>query len=222
MLSIEAVTHARQEASKSNVPAGGVVGGNRELHRSNYERGMLDLRLQLTRMRGEYLNQMNTQSTLLASCAVAMLNSGELVRLDGEDAEMFTSLTWWWLKLCNYVYTISSVLCLAASLWTIYTAMNLITLGLHSTLNGETAAALVEADQLIESRMAEVRLIFVTALVALAVGCSAMVSAVCDTAVALTCLAIFFFACWHASKSDEGTVRLYERYTGLAVEDWDR
>jgi len=50
MLSIEAVTHARQEASKSNVPAGGVVGGNRELHRSNYERGMLDLRLQLTRI----------------------------------------------------------------------------------------------------------------------------------------------------------------------------
>ena len=58
----------------------GVVGGNRDLHRTNSERGMLDLRLQLIRMRSDYLNQINTQSTLLAGCAVAMLASNEQMR----------------------------------------------------------------------------------------------------------------------------------------------
>lgn len=180
---------------------------------------MLDLRLQLTRMRGEYLNQMNTQSTLLAGCAVAMLNSGELRSLDDGDDVLLLSVSWWWLKICNYAYTTSTVVCLAASLWTIYTAMNLITLSIHSTLNGESAAAITEADQLIESRMAEVRLVFVTALVALACGAISMIAAIADTVILLLCLLIFLFAFWHAFKSDDGTVRLYERFTGLSVED---
>ena len=50
----------------------------KEVHNANYDRGMLVLRLQLIKMRTDYLNQLNTQATLLASCAVTMLGSGNI------------------------------------------------------------------------------------------------------------------------------------------------
>ena len=46
----------------------------------------------------------------------------------------------------NALYIISATGCLAASLWVIYTAMNLINLSIHSTLYGESMRALTEAD----------------------------------------------------------------------------
>jgi ABC-type amino acid transport substrate-binding protein len=129
---------------------------------------MLDLRLQISRLRIEYLNQMNTQSTLLAGCGVAMLNSGELTNLDDKaEWDDYSILSYAWIKFFNYLYSASAAVCLAASCWTIYTAMNLITLSIHSTLNGDSVVAITEADQLIETRMAEVRLVFVIALVSL-------------------------------------------------------
>ena len=88
--------------------------------------------------------------------ATAMLGSSELQTLDNERG-----LFPWW---CNLVYVCSTTLCLAFSLWVIYTAMNLINLSIHSTLYGKDMVALTEADNLIEARMVEVRLVFVTSL----------------------------------------------------------
>ena len=91
-----------------NFDADGVVGGQRELHRTQYDRGMLDLRLQLIKMRTDYLNQINTQSTLLASCAATMLGSSELMALDdNDDMERYIA------EGLNASYVVSAAFCLA-------------------------------------------------------------------------------------------------------------
>ena len=218
-----------EEAARTNSRPGvsghgepGVVGGNRELHRSTYEKGMLDLRLQLTRMRLDYLNQINTQSTFIAGCAVGMLASGELLALDDHDGVGNMDdggWEWWWVKAFNYVYTTSSSLCLFSSLWVIYTAANLITMSIHSNLYGTTMQAITEADQIIEMRMKEVRLMFIIQLFALACAAIAIISAFADTALMVSSITMFVLFTWHATKSDQGTLRLYERYTGLEMQD---
>ena len=144
MLTVEAMIAAQKQYNGGVAPSGGgVVGGNRELHESNFARGMLDLRLQISRLRIEYLNHMNTQSTLLAGCGVAMLNSGELTNLDDKaEWDDYSILSYAWIKFFNYLYSASAAVCLAASCWTIYTAMNLITLSIHSTPPCSSASAL--------------------------------------------------------------------------------
>ena len=72
---------------------------------------------------------------------------------------------------------------------------------------------------IIESRMGEVRLVFIASLSALVVATLAMLFALADTVNVITASMIFASFGWHAAKSDEGTVRLYERYTGLEVSD---
>ena len=218
-LEIADVVHESIQGKNPNAPEPGVLGGNRELHKNTFERGMLDLRLQLVRFRTDYLNQINTQSTFIAGCAVAMLSSGELVVLDdGADAD-WTSLHWWWMKVFNYMYTGSACVCLASSMWVIYTAANLITMSIHSTLYGDTTASIAEADHIIEARMKEVRLVFIVSLGAIMVAVLAMIGAVADIMILIFCFITFYLAGWHASCSDRGTVRLYERYTQLEIRD---
>ena len=159
-----------------------------------------------------YLNQINTQSTLLASCATAMLGAGELNAMEDEVDNIFR----WPL---NATYILGTVSCLACSLWVIYTAMNLINLSIHSTLYGETMREIAEADNLIEQRLKEVRLVFVTSLAALVVAGFAMIASESEFFFSLCACVIFLFTGWHAAKSDEGTVLLYQRYTGLEVKD---
>ena len=134
----------------------GIFANNRNPHRSTYERGMLDLRLQLIKMRTDYLNQINTQATLIAGCAVAMLASGELINLDdlGHDAVAAGQhFAWAWIrkKACDLVYSGSAAICLGSSLWVLYTAMNLINMSIHSTIYGESTATIGEADNLIDA-----------------------------------------------------------------------
>lgn len=121
--------------------------------------------------------------------------------------------------LLNALYVFSTTMCLACSLWVIYTAMNLINLSIHSTLYGETMREIAEADQLIEMRMKELRLVFVTSLVALVLAGLSMITCEAEWPFAVTACFVFVFAGWHAAKSDEGTVILYQRYTGLEVKD---
>ena len=85
-----------------------------------------------------YLNQINTQSTLLAGCATGMLASGELNAM--EDDGMHDGAGIFTMPL-NGLYIMSTTVCLASSLWVIYTAMNLINLSIHSTLCKPSAAA---------------------------------------------------------------------------------
>ena len=190
---------------------GGLAGGQRELHRTAYDRGMLDLRLQLIKMRTDYLNQINTQATLLAGCAVGMLASGELNALEEETGYFAWGITG--------VYVVSATVCLAASLWVIYTSMNLINLSIHSTLHGETMREIAEADNLIDQRMKEVRLVFLTSLASLIFAGLAMIVQMTHWPHTIIASFIFCFAVWHASTSDRGTVLLYQRYTGLQVKD---
>ena len=105
-LRLEEVSN-RKAADEKDTPQPGVVGGNRELHRTTYEKGMLDLRLQLTKMRIDYLTQINTQTTFIAGCAVGMLSSQELMSLDDLDGTPISTFTWWWKKLFDYTYTCS-------------------------------------------------------------------------------------------------------------------
>lgn len=194
----------------------GIVGGQRLLNRTQFDRGMLDLRLQLIRMRTEYLNQINTQSTLVASCAVSMLLSSELKAIgDNGDDEGWSPL-WHWN---NAIYVVAASGCLGTSLWVIYTAMNLHNLSIHSTLYGESMRALTEADNLIESRMTEVRLVFILSLVALVVAVTSMFVSEVSLSIACAGLVTLGVSGWHAVASDSGTVAMYERFTGLEVKD---
>ena len=197
----------------------GVSGANRELHKSQYDMGMLDLRLQLIRIRSDYLNQINTQSTLLAGCAVGMLASSELLAMEATGGFDYRHWQWWTKKVCDFFYTFGSATSLAMSLWVIYTSMNLITLSMHSTLYGESMKALVEADMIIESRMSEVRLVFVFSVASLCLAVLAMLAALADPQWVVMTFSIFALVGWHATTSDEGTVRLYERFTDLEVKD---
>jgi len=197
----------------------GVSGANRELHKSQYDMGMLDLRLQLIRIRSDYLNQINTQSTLLAGCAVGMLASSELLAMEATGGFDYRHWQWWTKKVCDFFYTFGSATSLAMSLWVIYTSMNLITLSMHSTLYGESMKALVEADMIIESRMSEVRLVFVFSLTSLCLAVLGMLAALADPQWVIMTFSIFALVGWHAITSDEGTIRLYERFTDLEVKD---
>lgn len=119
----------------------------------------------------------------------------------------------------NGTYVISSTICLASSLWVIYTAMNLINLSIHSTLNGETMREIAEADNLIEQRMREVRLVFLTSLAALIIAGLAMITQMTHWPFTIVGVFVFLFTAWHATESDKGTLILYQRYTGLEVKD---
>lgn len=140
-------------------PGVGLVAAEKEFQRKYYDRGVLDLRLQLVRLRSDYLNQVNTQATLVAGGAVGMLSSSELQTMD-QDAHLY-------YKVLDYVYVLSASVCLASSLWVIYTSMNLINLSIHSTLYGASVETIKNADSLVELRAIEVRLGFVVALASL-------------------------------------------------------
>ena len=62
----------------------------------------------------------------------------------------------------------------------------------------------VEADNIIEARMGEVRLVFVMALIALATGALAMLTGLADTVLIIIAFSIFGLVGWHATKSDAG------------------
>ena len=190
----------------------GVVDNLRQQIRTQYDKGMLELRLQLVRMRTEYLNNINTQSTLLASCAVAMLSSGEIQAV----ADMERGL---WSWIFNILYVGAASFCLSCSVWVIYTSMNLINISIHSTLYGKDMAALTEADNLIELRMKEVRLMFVLSLGALFVATFSMLAEEASIVLILVGGSCFGAAAWHSSTADAGTVAIYEKYTGLKVKD---
>ena len=203
----------------------GIVGNLQEQIRTQYDKGMLELRLQLVRMRTEYLNNINTQSTLLAACSVAMLGSSELQaftevgnrRRPVDEYDRIEMDLWSWIFAVQYV--VSGATCLSASVWVIYTAMNLINLSIHSTLYGKSMAELAEADNIIELRMAEVRLAFIISLASLFSATFAMLAEEAPTVLMIIGGACFAAVAWHASTSDAGTVDMYERYTGLKVKD---
>ena len=48
---------------------------------------MMDLRLQLLSMRADYLNQLNTQATLVGGAAIGLLSSGELTVVNELSAQ---------------------------------------------------------------------------------------------------------------------------------------
>ncbi len=56
----------------------GLEEGNRKLYELKREEGLLQLRMQLLKLRQETLNNMNTQAALVAGCAVGLLSSGEV------------------------------------------------------------------------------------------------------------------------------------------------
>ena len=190
----------------------GVVGNLQQQIRTQYDKGMLELRLQLVRMRTEYLNNINTQSTLIASCAVAMLSSGEIQAVSQMDRGL-------WSWFFNMTYMSSACFCLSCSIWVIYTSMNLINISIHSTLYGKSMAALTEADNIIELRMKEVRLVFVMTLGALFTATFSMLAEEASFLAILIGGSLFGLCAWHSSTSDSGTVAIYQRYTGLTVND---
>ena len=138
-----------EEEKRQKAKNAGIVGNLQEQIRTQFDKGMLELRLQLVRMRTEYLNNINTQSMLLATVAVAMLSTSELQSFGGIHDS-------WWHTAFQVIYVVGAATCLSSSVWVIYTSMNLINLSIHSTLYGHSMAALAEADNIIELRLKEV------------------------------------------------------------------
>ena len=204
------------EEMKEREKRAGIVGNLKEQIRTQYDKGMLELRLQLVRMRTDYLNNINVQAALLASCSAAMLGSSELLSFEEGGR------SGWWSQACSSLYVAGAGLCLSASVWVIYSSLNLINLSIHSTLYGHSMQELAEADNIIELRMAEVRLTFILSLGALFAAAFASIAEQADLPLVILGAFCFGFVAWHATESDAGTVATYSKYTSLQVRDrWD-
>ena len=153
-------------------------------------------------MRADYLNQLNTQATLVGGAAIGLLSSGELTVVNELSAQRIGNLERltqicdapytrencvfsdfegeWADRINNYLYMASACGCLASSIWVLYTSTNLVQFGtLAALMPGENAQATEETmrhtDLLIHHRMADVRKMFVFSLVCLIMSVMMMI-----------------------------------------------
>ena len=137
-------------------PATGLKMQEAKMHQLTYARETLELLIQLMGMRVDYLNQLNTQSTLVAGSIVGMLTFSELDTFAEETGSVSGVSTCryycWFLQAIESFYIIVSTFTLASSLWVIYISMNLITLSTRAILDGASESDVLAANNLLESR----------------------------------------------------------------------
>ena len=74
-------------ADMAQPPQQGVLKAQEAQNEQTFTANMMDLRLQLLSMRADYLNQLNTQATLVGGAAIGLLSSGELTAVNELHAE---------------------------------------------------------------------------------------------------------------------------------------
>ena len=140
-------------ADMAQPPQQGVLKAQEAQNEQTFTANMMNLRLQLLSMRADYLNQLNTQATLVGGAAIGLLSSGELdvvnelsrnrvANLDDDDPNLrcntytrehcvYSDFEGEWAdRINNYLYMASACGCLASSIWVLYTSTNLVQLSL--------------------------------------------------------------------------------------------
>ena len=239
-------------ADMAQPPQQGVLKAQEAQNEQTFTANMMDLRLQLLSMRADYLNQLNTQATLVGGAAIGLLSSGELTVVNelsaqrignDEHCNTYTRLTdtgescvfsdfegEWADRINNYLYMASACGCLASSIWVLYTSTNLVQFGTLAALmpgenNQGTEETMRHTDLLIHHRMADVRKMFVFSLVCLIMSVMMMVWEHFEVVTCNFWIAFLIFLGFgvHAWSSDGSAVAYYERFSGLQVRDrWER
>ena len=228
-------------------PQQGVLKAQEAQNEQTFTANMMDLRLQLLSMRADYLNQLNTQATLVGGAAIGLLSSGELdvvnelsrnrvANLDDDDPNLrcntytrencvYSDFEGEWAdRINNYLYMASACGCLASSIWVLYTSTNLVQFGTLAALmpgenNQGTEETMRHTDLLIHHRMADVRKMFVFSLVCLIMSVMMMVWEHFEVVTCNFWIAFLIFLGFgvHAWSSDGSAVAYYERFSGLQV-----
>ena len=233
-------------ADMAQPPQQGVLKAQEAQNEQTFTANMMDLRLQLLSMRADYLNQLNTQATLVGGAAIGLLSSGELTVVNelsaqrignDEHCNTYTRLTdtgescvfsdfegEWADRINNYLYMASACGCLASSIWVLYTSTNLVQFGTLAALmpgenNQGTEETMRHTDLLIHHRMADVRKMFVFSLVCLIMSVMMMVWEHFEVVTCNFWIAFLIFLGFgvHAWSSDGSAVAYYERFSGLQV-----
>jgi hypothetical protein len=155
------------------ITAGGMISGERSMWDANIERGTLELRHKEILARIDILNQLNTQSMLIAGCAVQALGGESLQVVEVEATD-----TPWESALGGILATLfvgSTAVTLTTSLWVIFTSTHLIELSQHTALHGTRAQDVTEANYILEDRMRDVRMFYIVALASLLLSSLLMV-----------------------------------------------
>ena len=138
----------------------GLAGAEQRLINLNMNAGQLQVQRQILQLRVDFLNQLNTQTMLIAGVAVGMLSSLELEAINGEEHEQESKS--WHHSARIFVYTIFSSISLGCSIWVLYTSNNLINLATMSALQAERLSDVQGADNILALRMKDVRRMYIS------------------------------------------------------------
>ena len=109
------------------------------------------------RLRVDFLNQLNTQTMLLAGAGIGMLSSLELEAIVGEEHEHGEDQHSLGGRLRMISYVVGTSASLGCSIWVLYTSNNLINLATLSALHANRLEDVAFADNILSLRMRDVR-----------------------------------------------------------------
>lgn len=138
----------------------GLAGAEQKLVNLNLNAGQLSVQRQILQLRVDFLNQLNTQTMLIAGSAASMLGSLELeamVREEHDETLRHMALI--------FLYIVGTSISLGCSIWVLYTSNNLINLATMSALQANSLADVQAADNILGLRMRDVRRMYVASLV---------------------------------------------------------
>jgi hypothetical protein len=145
-------------SSSADVVVGGLANAEASLFAVQRSNAELNVQRSVIQFRVNYLTQLNTQTTLLASAAIGMFSSIELeaITTQHESVKELPHTKWSDTFFC-IIYICCSSISLGSSLWVLYTSNNLINLATSASLYARDLKDLQEADAVIGMRMTEVR-----------------------------------------------------------------
>ena len=115
-----------------------------EQDRRTYKRGTVELRYARIVERIAILNQINTQAMLIVGCSSALLSGESLESLDSEQS-LFK-------QLVSAIFVCLATISLAASVWVIYSAQNLIQTAQEASMTGSDEEDVIKVDKLFSER----------------------------------------------------------------------
>jgi len=195
-------------AAGKSITGGGLISGERSMWDANKERGTLELRHKEILARIDILNQLNTQSMLVAGCAVASLGGESLQVVDDETENVLGAVV-------GALFAGTTAITLTSSLWVIFISTHLIELSQQSALHGKLAQDITEADHILEERMRDVRMFYIVALASLLASSLFMVWINMSLANSAAVTAVFVLGVMHAGRTRAETRAAFMERTSL-------
>lgn len=201
-------TRTNSAAAGKSITGGGLISGERSMWDANKERGTLELRHKEILARVDILNQLNTQSMLVAGCAVASLGGESLQVVDDETETLLG-------PVLGALFATTTAITLTSSLWVIFTSTHLIELSQQSALHGKLAQDITEADHILEERMRDVRMFYIVALASLLASSLFMVWINMSMANSAAVTVVFVLGVMHAGRTRAQTRASFMERTSL-------